>query len=157
MKEPLTTNGNILVEIAAAVDQTIFRAIAKIAFNYVAHQHGPEFVLHRDFDDIRNYIRFGTVPSWAAWIPVVKPDDKPILFDDTRRSRQTNGHLVTFDWNPRAKGFVARVSLFNSVTYQIAIRPEYSGLWRPDLRTGHHFDIEDKSIESLFSCAAVTR
>ena len=40
---PITDDGKVLVEIAAAVDQTIFRAIAKIAFNYVAHQHGSEF------------------------------------------------------------------------------------------------------------------
>jgi len=151
LMNPMTNDGKVLVEISAAVDQTIFRAIAKIAFNYVAHQHGSEFVRLADFDDIRNYIRYGTAPRWAARKPVVVPLPNPILFDDTRQSRQTNGHLVTFDWNAGQMGFMGQVSLFNTITYRIAICPSYKGIWRPDIRRGHHFDIEDKTIDPLFS------
>jgi hypothetical protein len=50
LMRPVTEDGKVLVEISSAVDQTIFRAIAKIAFNYVAHQHGVDFVLRSDFD-----------------------------------------------------------------------------------------------------------
>ena len=35
---------------------------------------------------------------------------------DSRRYRQTNGHLITFDWNYGQTGFLAQVSLFNSIT-----------------------------------------
>jgi hypothetical protein len=155
LKQPIDADGKILVEIATAVDLTIFRAIAKIAFNYAAHQHGADFVLRPDFDDLRKYIRYGEIPWWAAWIPVVKPSSKPILFDDLPHLRQTNGHLITFDWNSRGKGFLVKVSLFNTVTYHVAICPDYSGLWRDGFRTGHHFNIQDKSIEPLFASSLV--
>jgi hypothetical protein len=157
LKEPIADDGKILVEIAAAVDQMIFRAIAKIAFNYVAHQDGTEFVLHPDCDDVRNYIRYGTIPEWASLIPIVKPFPNPILFDDTRHFRQTNGLLITFDWNSRRTGFMAQVSLFNTITYHVAICPEYTGLWHDGFRTGHHFNIEGKSIEPLFSSSFLVR
>jgi hypothetical protein len=52
LMNPITDDGKVLVQISAAVDQTIFRAVAKIAFNYMAHQHGPDFARPSDFDDI---------------------------------------------------------------------------------------------------------
>lgn len=146
---PITDDGKVLVEIAAAVDQTIFRAIAKIAFNYAAHQHGSEFVLRPEFDDVRSYIRHGTAPSWTAQMPVVLPFHKPILHDDSPLSRQTSGHLITFDWNNGRTGFLSQVSLFNSITYHIAICPEFKGLWRDDYYRGHHFNTENKTIAPL--------
>jgi len=133
----------------AAVDQTIFRAIAKIAFNYVAHQHGSNFVLRSDFDDVRNYIRYGTAPSWTARTPVVLPFHKPILYDDKPLSRQTNGHLITFDWNNGRTGFLSQVSLFNTITYHVGICPEFKGLWRDDYYRGHHFNTEERTIAPL--------
>jgi HNH endonuclease len=149
LMSPITDDGKVLVEIAAAVDQTIFRAIAKIAFNYVAHQHGSNFVLRSDFDDVRNYIRYGTAPSWTARTPVVLPFHKPILYDDKPLSRQTNGHLITFDWNNGRTGFLSQVSLFNTITYHVGICPEFKGLWRDDYYRGHHFNTEERTIAPL--------
>jgi hypothetical protein len=151
LSNPITDDGKVLLEIAAAMDQTIFRAIAKIAFNYMAHEHGTEFALRSDFDDIRNYVRYGTAPRWAPRMPVVVPVAKPILFDDRPQERQTNGHLITFDWHAGHMGFMAQVSLFNTVTYKVRICPVFSGIWRPDFGRGHHFDIEDRKITRLFS------
>jgi hypothetical protein len=151
LMQPVTEDGKVLVEIAAAVDQTIFRAIAKIAFNYVTHQHGADFVLRSDFDEIRDYIRYGTEPRWAARMPVVFPVADPILYDDARQLRQTNGHIITFDWQPGQMGFMGQVSLFNTITYRVRICPSYRGIWHLDFRRGHHFNIEDRTIETLFS------
>jgi hypothetical protein len=155
--QPVTDNGQVLVEINSAIDQTIFRAIAKIAFNYVAHQHGVDFVLRSDFDEIRDYIRYGTAPRWSAQLPVVFPVANPILFDDSRQLRQTNGHLITFDWQSGQMGFYAQVSLFNTITYQVRICPHYRGIWHMDFRRGHHFNIEDRTIETLFSSSLLRR
>jgi hypothetical protein len=150
---PLTDDGSIWLEVGATVDQIIFRAVAKIAFNYMTHQHGADFALRSDFDDVRNYIRYQTHPRWAARLPVVTPVADPILFDDTRQARQTNGHILTFDWSAGNTGFEARVSLFNTIIYRVRLCPEFSGIWSPDYRRGHHFDIEDRTIEPLFSSA----
>lgn len=148
LKEPIAKDGTVGIQIAAQVDATIFRAIAKIAFNYVAYAQGASFVLRSDFDDLRNYIRYGTHPTWA---PVVKPFKKPILADDLPHFRQTNGHLITFNWNYRQKGLVAQVSLFNTITYHVLFCPDFSGLWHDDMRRGHHFDIESRTVSPLTS------
>src|SRR5579863_3867571 len=121
LMNPITDDGKVLVEISAAVSQTIFRAIAKIAFNYAAHQHGSDFILRSDFDEVRDYIRYGTAPRWSGLMPVVVPFPKPIVYDDKPRSRQTNGHLLTFDWHEGQMGFIAQVSLFNTITYRVRV------------------------------------
>jgi hypothetical protein len=143
-------DGKVRLEIAAQVDDTIFRAIAKIAFNYTAWVHGAAFVLNSDFDGIRNYIRYGTQPWWA---PAVRPFRGPILADDMPHFRQTNGHLVTVDWNASTCGILAQVSLFNSITYYVGLCANYSGLWVSSLRSGHHFDIESREISALRSAS----
>ena len=143
-------DGKVRLEIAAQVDDTIFRAIAKIAFNYTAWVHGAAFVLNSDFDGIRNYIRYGTQPWWA---PAVRPFRGPILTDDMPHFRQTNGHLVTVDWNASTRGILAQVSLFNSITYYVGLCANYSGLWVSSLRSGHHFDIESREISALRSAS----
>jgi hypothetical protein len=148
LAQPLAADGTVQIEIAAQVDATIFRAIAKIAFNYVAYVHGAAFALRSDFDDLRNYIRYGTAPAWA---PVVKPFKNPILANDLPQMRQTNGHLITFNWNIEQMGLLAQVSLFNSVTYHVLFCPKYSGIWSEDMRTGHHFDIESRTVSPLTS------
>lgn len=38
---------------------------------------------------------------------------------DMPRLRQTNGHLITFNWNYTQMGLVAQVSLFNAITYHV--------------------------------------
>jgi hypothetical protein len=150
LQAPVAQDGQVQMEIASQLDATIFRAIAKIAFNYVAHQHGARFALQSDFDEVRNFIRYGTTPSSGL---AVQHSSRPILTTDTRNSRQTNGHLITFDWNAGGTGLLAQVSLFNAVTYRVVICPHYSGLWHRDMRRGHHFDIEDRSITPLFSAS----
>ena len=43
------------------------------------------------------------------------------------------------------------MSLFNAIRYRIRLCPFYRGLSHLDFRRGHHFDIEDRTIEPLFS------
>jgi HNH endonuclease len=152
LEQPMTVDGKIQLQIAAQVDDTIFRAIAKIAFNYAAWVHGAGFVLRSDFDDLRKYIRYRVQPRWA---PAVRPFKAPILADDMPHLRQTNGHLVTFNWNYKQTGLVAQVSLFNAITYHVLFCIHYSGVWHDDMRRGHHFDIEERTVTPLTSTSFV--
>jgi hypothetical protein len=152
LKEPIAKDGTVGIQIGFQVDSTIFRAIAKIAFNYVAFVHGASFVLRSDFDDLRDFIRYGNEPARA---PFVKPFKKPILADDLPQLRQTNGHLITFNWNYRQKGLVAQVSLFNTMTYHVLFCSDFSGIWHDDMRRGHHFDIESRTVSPLTSTSFV--
>lgn len=152
LNQPIAADGTIRVEIASHVDATIFRAIAKIAFNYVAYQHGRDFALRSDFDDIRNYIRYSAEPSWG---PIVRTLHKPILFDDNQNCRQTNGHLITFDWDKAKTGLLVQLSLFNAITYCVMICMNYSGIWHDGIRKGHHFNIDHRNISPLGSASFI--
>jgi hypothetical protein len=152
IKQPMTEVGYILIQIAAQVDHTVFRAIAKIAFNYAAWVHGANFVLHSDFDDLRHYIRHGDPPAYGT---AVVPFKTPILGDDLPGLRQTHGHLINFNWNRTQMGFLAQVSLFNAMTYHVLFCTTYSGIWHDDMRRGHHFDIKSRTIEPLTSTSVI--
>ena len=103
------------------------------------------FFLRSDFDHYRNWVRYGTVPPLGIPVVVVAT---PILALDSLQWRQTNGHLVTFDWNRQGDGLFAQVSLFNDLNYKILMCPRYSGLVH-DVRTGHHFDLQRRAITGL--------
>jgi hypothetical protein len=124
----------------------------QIAFNYAAYVHGASFVLRRDFDDVRSYVRFGEYPYWGA---AVKPFQQPILYDDLPQLRQTNGHLIALNWNLGLKGLLVLVSLFNTITYHVVLCSKYSGLWSYDIQRGHHFDIESRTVTQLRSTVLV--
>ncbi|HUJ33383.1 MAG TPA: HNH endonuclease [Candidatus Acidoferrum sp.] len=145
-------DGKVEVRLSSQVDATIFRAIAKIAFNYLAYVHGSSFALQPDFDEVRNYVRYAALPAWGA---VVRPSQGPILYDDLPQLRQTNGHLITLNWNMGLRGLLVQVSLFNTTTYHVVLCPAYSGLWRYDIQRGHHFDIESRAVAPLTSTVLI--
>ncbi len=146
LPQPAREDGTMLTKLASKVEDRILRAIAKIAGNYVAYIHGAAFFLRPDFDDYRNWVRYGTPPPWS--IPPVVVVTTPVLALDSSQWRQTTGHLVTFDWNRQGDGLFAQVSLFNDLNYKILLCPRYSGLLH-DIRTGHHFDLQSRTISAL--------
>lgn len=145
--QPLTENGQIEIVALYQIDQIILRAVGKIALNYVASVQGASFALRGDFDEFRRYIRYSEKPSWK---PAIRPSSRPILFDDSPSWRQTTGHLITLGWSRNNRGLLVQVSLFNSITYHALLCPDLSGLWHP-LSSGHHFDIESRTISKLGS------
>jgi len=57
-------HGDIDVEVTFTIDKVIRRCMAKYAFNFLAFAHGVTFVLGRDFDTIRRFIRYGETPEY---------------------------------------------------------------------------------------------
>lgn len=145
LPQPAGTDGTILVKLASKTDETILRAIGKIALNYVTYVHGAHFALQSDFDSYRNWVRYGVAPPWGDPIIVV---NTPILADDSNAWRQTNGHIVTFDWNRQGEGLFAQISLFNDLNYKVLMCLKYSGIWQ-DIRIGHHFNLNSRTISQL--------
>lgn len=145
IEQPITDNGQIEALVLYEIDQVILRSIGKIAFNYIARMQGADFVLRNDFDHFRQFVRYGNEPPWK---PAVRPTGTPILSDDSPRWRQTNGHLITFGWSGDGRGIQGQVSLFNSITYKALFCPNFLGLWCP-LGSGHHFDIQTRTISKL--------
>ena len=149
LDDPMTDNGEIEVCVEYAIDQTILRAVAKIAFNYLAYVHGADMASRDDFDAIRNFIRHGHKPSWEP----VTPRAARILAEETGGVRCTNGHLLTIEWDPTGDGIIARVSLFNDITYAVRLCRWFWGVWR-DIRAGHHFDINTGEVSPLQSISS---
>ena len=127
------------------IDKTIGRAIAKIAFNYLAFSKGATFALRDDFDCIRDYVRQGREPPSEC----VRPTVVPILLKDSPNWRQTTGHILTLSWNKPQTGLLAQVSFFNYITYDVLLCRSYSGLWH-DIKSGHHFDFITHRITRIY-------
>jgi len=109
------------VEGTIKIDPIIYRAISKIAFNYLAYNTDKEFVLKEDFDGIRNFYKGKKV---------------------------TNGHLIILEW--RGSKIISKISIFNLTTYLVKLCTNFKGIFRP-LNRGHHFDIISKEVNSLIS------
>lgn len=127
--------------VQGTIDGTIRRAVAKIAFNYLARWEGREFVRHSSFDDIRNFVRHGLMPY-----ALVRVTQEPILKDEETKRRV--GHLITLAWAADGTSIVAQVSLLNSLTYVVCLARNYKGE-RREITRGHFFNIADKQIFEL--------
>ena len=68
--------------------------MAKYAFNYLAWVCGTTFVLGKDFDPIRRFVRYGEMLAYE----LVRERLGPILRDDSTSRRQTSGYLLTVNW-----------------------------------------------------------
>ena len=135
----------IEVDVTLSINRGIRRCIAKYSFNYLAHVCVSAFVCKRDFDVIRQFIRYGDAPPY----PLVVAGSKPILHDDRPSARQTGGHLLTLNWTESLRDLVGQVSIFNSLTYSVSLCRQFSdGIWRP-IRSGIHYDLGKNLVRPL--------
>jgi len=148
--EGLFQGSDIEVEVTFTINKGIRRCMAKYAFNFLALVSGAAFVLERDFDAIRRFIRYGEMPAYN----LVRERFGPILRDDSATRRQTSGHLLTVNWAVSGIDLVGQVSLFNSVTYAVSLTRHYSGVWRP-VRSGLHFNLRDRKVQPLQAVSAL--
>jgi hypothetical protein len=143
-EQPQTHETLVQVYADSILDDIIFRGTAKIAFNFLAHCKGPDFALRIDFDEVREYIRFGAKPEQ----PLVIASRTQVLTTDDAFYRQTDGHLLVLDWDERKKGILYLLSLFNHLTYHVVLCGDYSGIWHP-LAAGRHFDLASRTISEI--------
>jgi hypothetical protein len=133
-----------LCKVDALIDSTIFRAVAKIAFNYLAYWEGRDFLLHQCFDTSRVFIRYGNKADY----PLVVVDDNPILGDEQVEGSRRLGHIVTINWAADRTSIVSQVSLFNWARYGISLSKNFSGEHR-SIRRGHFFNVKNGEILDL--------
>ena len=139
-------DGQMTVEISAALNNALARAVAKIAFNYMTHVAGNRLTLGPSFSAIRRFIRHDEGP-WGDFVSV---NHKPILANDGAHYRITQGHLIVLEWRPQNDDIVVRFSPFNVLTYEIVLARSCRELWRP-IDCGHCFDWESRKVSSLAS------
>ena len=137
----LSDEPDVFVKIEITVDTVVARGIAKIALNYLAHREGPDFALRPHFDAAREFIRCGN----GEWREFIEISNRPILFDDSARWRQTNGHIVVVE-STSQQVIRGRISPFNDRTY--VVRLGRLPLW-VKIAHGHFFDVVSRRVLPL--------
>ena len=139
---PERIDGKMLVEIKFKVDRLLARAVAKIAFNYMAFHAGSNFALNTSFDPIRRFIRYGE--GGENWRRFVQFLSEPLLAQETEELCVTRGHILIAGWKD-FQTLTVRVSPYNSMAYEVTLTSCFSGvsLW---IKVGHVFDWEDHKI-----------
>ena len=135
---------SVLCEVEGTIDQQIFRAIAKISFNYLLLWQGAEFLLEAPFDPIRRYIRYAEKPGYKP----IQMKDQAILADEPVVGQRRLGHLLTSNWAVDGVSIVGQVSTFNWVTYCVSLLRDYGGE-RRDVKRGNFFDVSGRRILEL--------
>ncbi len=133
-----------LVEVEGSIDKTIYRAIAKTAFNYLAYWQGSDFVLQEIFDSIRHYIRKGKQER----DPFVMVRNQNILADESSQESIRLAHIITVNWAQDDTTIISQVSLFNILSYTVQLARNYTSE-KSNLRKGHFFNLGDHKIFEL--------
>lgn len=135
---------DIECEVQGTIDQILMRTVAKIGFNYLAYWQGKEFVLHKDFDVIRQFILTGKKTDY----PLIRIDQNSILGDEPVKGKRRSGHIVTTNWAGDGVSIIAQVSLMNWVKYTICLARNFTG-GQKDIKIGHFFNFPGQSIVPL--------
>lgn len=146
IKYPENSAKDRLCEVNGRIDDIILRAIAKIAFNYLAYWERPDFVMHSGFDQIREFIRYGQKQEY----PMVHIMEKPILADEPIVGERRLGHIVTVNWAEDKISIVSQVTLFNLMTYCIFLARNFCGEHRQITR-GHFFNVHGQEIIDMYT------
>ncbi len=136
-----TDDKDILCEVEATIDETIFRAVAKIALNYLAYWEGSEFVCQTPFHPIREFVRQGRKPAY----PLVRVSNQPVLADEKEIDKRHLGHIITLNWAIDNVSIVSDVSLMNWARYSVSLAKNFTGE-KKNLRRGHFFNSYDSEI-----------
>ncbi len=126
-------------------DSTIRRCVAKIAFNYFAHvvSEDAPLLLREDFDAVRDFVRHGT----RAGHTIVVPIEGPRLTEEGRKGSLVDGHMLELGWS-RNESILCNLSIFNAMTYRVAICRKYQGPWFA-LNSVHSFDLKAKEAKKV--------
>jgi hypothetical protein len=139
-------NNTLECKIEWPIDDTIRRAVAKIAFNYLAFWEGVKFVLNEKFDPIRRYIRWGEKIDY----PFVLVDSNPILADEPKAGRSRLGHVITINWASDNFSILSQISVLNLLRYRVSLAKNFTSLYRPlRIERGHFFNIASGDILEL--------
>jgi hypothetical protein len=141
--EPQATDGMLDLTMEGRIDQTIRRAIAKIAFNYFAYQY-PDLAPLDQFRQIRRYVRFGGAPDSN---PVTVAAET--ILGGLPPSTQVIGHIITTMWDPVAHQVTAQVSLFDWVQYRIVLSTSAFLVAPVYVDSGHLFNPHARQIAML--------
>jgi len=140
---PVKPSGRVTVELEILFDVPLARAIAKIAFDYLAKMQGAAFALRGEFDAVRRFIREGE----GKRLEFVHTLDAPIV-KDKRGGPPPAWHFITLYWDGRREAILVQVALFNQFAYHVRLCLDFRGVWR-EVLSGHVFDVKMLEVREL--------
>lgn len=135
--------GNVDAELTFRFDESLGRAICKIAVNYLTYMAGPELVLHNDLNPIREFVRHGGDPS--QFITFL---DAPQVRDAEGEAKEAPGHLLALSWDDTRRKILCKVCPFSHKTYLVRLCDEFEGIWR-EIVSAHFYDLQSMSVSPL--------
>ncbi len=104
-------------------DPRCLRMVAKIAFEWWCMERSPAFVLSAEYDEIRQYIRYGTEPNYPI-VSVIENATIQAYFEQI----PFGPHLIYRSVNRRLDGLVMLFSPYSLVFYKIIVTRRYRAL-----------------------------
>lgn len=130
------------ISVSGVIDDITARAIAKIAFNYLAF-HFPGVARSAACESIRRFIRYGG-DNWRKHVRVTNER----MVKNVPENVQLYVHLVAATWERNPGRLIGQVSLFNWVHYKVLLGTTF--LVQPEfVRMGHSFDPANNVIMPL--------
>jgi hypothetical protein len=143
MNPPFSSYGKVMLTVECQVSRVVARCLCKIGFNYTALTCGDTFLLSREFDDMRGFIR-NDVGDDAGRVFVKQ---KPIIAQEIiTGERGTDGHVLTIEGRTADRTLMVQLALFNSIPYEMPMTKEYLG---HAFAKGHHFSQETGEVSEL--------
>ncbi len=135
----------VLVE--SKIDESILRAISKIAFNYVAFYCGTPYVLRPEFDGIREYINSGT----KGIAPIASIVHGQHLSESTGYSGPFEGHIFILE--TVGARLLARITLSNRYRYFYRVDVGETSI---KIKSGDTYILDKRRMVKLFSPDVIT-
>jgi len=130
----------VLVMVDAAVeDVLLYRAIAKIAFNYLAYTKGRDFALRSIFDQTRSFIRQASSAN-----TLVRRTSLMNIHGDREEAARRRGHVVAVELAADNTTVVGFVEFFGVITYKVTLG--MFGQLAIPISAGHYFDVVSKKV-----------
>lgn len=109
-----------------------FRAIAKMAFNFLAFKKGNEFARHPQFDRIREYIRYGTISPESRFLCMIIgnhsicPFPKDTYLGSTSFEESFINQVQLF-FSKQYRNILAVVRVFKHFEFLVLLSIDYEG------------------------------
>jgi len=133
------------VNVSSRIDAIILRSAAKIAFNYLAKMQGTEFIIRQQFDDIRDFIRYGK--NRDKKLATAVPDC--LLRNKRLPHKRIRAHVIIIRWADQSfSRIIGQVSLFNYLTFNIVLCSFSPGIIRP-LNCAHLYNLANNEVIEL--------
>lgn len=132
----------LVVVDAVKEDILIYRAIAKIAFNYLAYTMSRDSALQPIFDRVRTFIHEG-----SGTTNLVRKRAPMKIFGDREEAARRRGHMVAIELAADGTTIQGFVEFFGIMTYKVTLG-KFGQIAIP-ISAGHYFDVKSKQVTQM--------